>query len=148
MIWHIFTIGVHKYPKLDEVYDPQVFNDTAQLECTFIASNYDYANFVQPQWSKGSHSIMNTSRFEILNPKREGEDRVRIKLIIKSATPDDSGMYFCSIKYSTDIIKKEVESDCGEIPLDIGKNTLKIIDIYILCLHANHDKGTNYILST
>lgn len=100
-----------------------MFNDTAQLECIFIASNYDYADFVQPQWSKGSHPIMKTSKFEILNPKWEGEDHVRIKLIIKSATPDDSGTYFCSIKYSTDIIKKEVESDCGQIPLDIGNNT-------------------------
>ena len=106
-----------------------MFNDTAQLECTFIASNYDYPDFVQPQWSKDSHSIMKTSRFKILNPKREDEDRVRIKLIIKSATPDDSGTYFCSIKYSTDIIKKEVESDCGQIPLDIGNNTLKLIGI-------------------
>ena len=97
-----------------------MFNDTAHLECTFIASNYDHADFVQPQWNKGSHSIMPTSRFEILNPQWEGVDHVKIKLIIKSVTPDDSGTYFCSIKYSTDIIKKEVESDRGQLSLDIG----------------------------
>lgn len=97
-----------------------MFNDTAHLECTFTASNYDYTDFVQPQWSKGSYSIMSPSRFEIYNPKWEGDD-VTIRLIIKSVAPNDSGIYYCSIKYSTDVIKMEVESDRGEIHLDIGK---------------------------
>ena len=115
-----YTVGVYKYPKLVKVYDPQVFNDTAHLECTFTASNYDHADFVRPQWNKGSHSIMSTSQYEIYNPKWEGDD-VTIRLVIKSVTPDDSGTYFCSIKYNTDIIKMEVESDCGNLTLDIGK---------------------------
>ena len=99
---------------------PQVYNDTAHLGCTFIASHYDYPHFIQPVWRKGLSPIMSTSRFVQHKPSWNDE-LVTIRLIINSVTPVDSGEYFCSINYTTDIIKEGVSSDHGEIPLNIGK---------------------------
>ena len=103
-----------------------MFNDTAHLGCSFIASNYNYAHFVQSEWSKDYSSIMPTSRFEFPSLTWEEKDHVITKLIIKSVTPDDSGTYFCSISYNTDVIKEQVRSDHGEIVLHIGKYTIII----------------------
>ena len=47
-------------------------------------------------------------------------EHVTTRLIIKSVTPNDSGLYLCSIKYSTDIIKQEAKSSYGNISLKIG----------------------------
>ena len=112
-------LGVYKHPKLVETFKPQVINDTALLGCRFTASKDYHPNFIQPQWRKGSKHIMGSSRFEMPQCKWEGE-QVTIKLIIKSVTSEDDGSYFCSIKYSTDIIKDEVTSNCGEIVLSTG----------------------------
>ena len=121
MIDLTFLLGVHKYPRLHETLIPQVYNGTAQLGCTFIASNYDYPHFIQPVWRKGLNTVMSTSRFIQPQPSWNNEELVTIRLIINSVTPVDSGEYFCFINYSTDIIKEGVSSDHGKISLDLGK---------------------------
>lgn len=118
------SLGVHKYPRLHEALRPQVYNDTAQLECTFMASDYDYPHFIQSVWRKGLNLIMSNPRFVQSQPSwRYG--KLVTKLIISQVTPHDSGEYFCSINYNTDIIKEIVSSNHGKILLDIG-NTLNL----------------------
>ena len=53
----------------------------------------------------------------------------------------DSGEYFCSINYSTDIIKESVSSNHGKIHLKIG-NTLYMYVTGLrklsMCVHTNN----------
>jgi len=63
----------------------------------------------------------------------EDSNCVIIKLIIKSATSDDSGLYYCSLRYDTDIINEEVVSDSGQIDLHIGNVYVNISLIVIIC---------------
>ena len=103
-----------------------MYNETAQLECTFIASDYNYPHFIQPVWRKGSNLVMSTiPRFVQPQPSWSDNEHVTIRLIISPVTSVDSGEYFCSINYSTDIIKESVSSNHGKIYLKIG-NTLNL----------------------
>ena len=116
-----FILGVHRYPKFVEA-SLERFDDQALLGCKFIARNY--SNLVEAEWKKGfgDHSfIMPSSKFE-QNFKWENSECVVLKLRIKFPTQDDSGTYFCSVKYNSDIIsmESEVRSDSGQIDLDIG----------------------------
>ena len=96
-----------------------MYNETAYLGCMFIASNYDYPHFIQPEWTKGLNYIMPRPRFVEPQPTWNDE-HVTIRLIINPVTSDDSGEYFCSISYNIDVIKEKVSSDHGKIPLHIG----------------------------
>jgi len=92
------------------------------IQCSFITSYYEYPNFVQVEWriSRSSSYIpIMPSRFEVSKCKWEDVDHITTRLI-KSVTPNDSGLYFCFIKYSTDIIQQEAKLPYGEVSLKIG----------------------------
>ena len=72
---------------------------------------------------------MSSSKFEQPNFKWENSECVVIKLRIKFPTRDDSGTYFCSVKYNSDIVSEEFEvrSDSGQIDPYIGNLCLNVL---------------------
>ena len=129
LLLNSLILGVHRYPKFIEA-SLETFDDRALLGCKFIASNY--SNLVEAEWRKGfgNHSfIASSSKFEQLNYKWENSECVVIQLRIKFPTQDDSGTYFCSVKYNSDIISEEFEvrSDSGRIDLDLGDLYLNVL---------------------
>ena len=118
-------VGVLKFPKLYGTPASHLFNKTAHLECTFIASSCERRNLIEPEWSKDSNQIMPMEKY-ILHHLWIDKEHVSIRLTINFVTSSDSGKYKCSIKYSTDIIKEEVRSNHGSITLDVPGMYLRI----------------------
>ena len=119
LFFFVSHIEVLKFPKLYGTPASLLFNKTAYLECTFIASSYDRPNLIKPEWTKDYKQVIPMKKYVMHHPVWKDEEHVSIRLTIKFVSSSDSGKYRCSIKYSTDIIKQEVRSDHGRITLDV-----------------------------
>ena len=112
-----------------------MYNETAQLECIFTASDYDYPHLIQPVWRKGLNLVMQSPP-KVVFHSSWSDDKFVTKLIISPVTSVDSGEYFCSINYSTDIMKESISSNHGRILLNIG-NTLNLT-VYMQVIKTLH----------
>ena len=89
---------------------------------------------------------MPSPKYEQPNFTWENSECVVIRLRINSPTQDDSGTYFCSVRYNSDIMSEKivVQSDAGQMDVNIGNVCLNVLPIvqcansYVtLFLHTN-----------
>ena len=124
----------------------ETFDDQVLLGCKFIASNY--SDLVQAEWRKDSdhNFVMPSPKYEQPNFTWENSECVVIRLRINSPTQDDSGTYFCSVRYNSDIMSEKilVQSDSGQMDVNIGNvclnvlPTIQCVNSYVtLFLHTN-----------